>query len=183
MKSREGYSGCQAERIWQDLIDKEFVVRLRREIKELMSAYEVGNAHEIRKEVGELTLRLINETYEEMVMTTYRAQTKLPSEGPAEVFVNGEPLDPRLDLKSHSPTGFAWGYRGSGPSQLALAIMADHLKDDETALRLYQDFKEAFVATTPEDEIFCVTCDAIDEWLAEKQEQDDLSERERRLET
>jgi hypothetical protein len=36
-------------------------------------------------------------------------------------------LDPRLDLYNHSPTGFAWGYGGSGPAQLALALLADVL--------------------------------------------------------
>ena len=34
-------------------------------------------------------------------------------------------LDLRLDLRNHSPTGFSWGYGGSGPAQLALAICAD----------------------------------------------------------
>ena len=27
----------------------------------------------------------------------------------------------------HSPTGFAWGYGGSGPADLAMSILADHL--------------------------------------------------------
>jgi len=47
----------------------------------------------------------------------------------------------RLDLSNHSPTGFSWGYGGSGPAQLALALLADALKDDERALRLHQPFK------------------------------------------
>jgi hypothetical protein len=34
------------------------------------------------------------------------------------------PLELRLDLFNHSPTGFEWGYGGSGPAQLALAILA-----------------------------------------------------------
>ena len=42
------------------------------------------------------------------------------------VTVDGRPLNPRLDLWNHSPTGFEWGYGGSGPAQLALAILADH---------------------------------------------------------
>jgi len=58
-----------------------------------------------------------------------------------EVTVDGEPLDPRLDLWNHSPTGFEWGYGGSGPAQLALAILAHHLGDDEEAVRLHQRFK------------------------------------------
>lgn len=55
-------------------------------------------------------------------------------------------LDPRLDLRNHSPDGFAWGYGGSGPAQLALAILCDALGDDERAEQLYQPFKDATVA-------------------------------------
>lgn len=29
------------------------------------------------------------------------------------VTVDGAPLDPRLDLTSHSPTGLEWGYGGT----------------------------------------------------------------------
>ena len=58
------------------------------------------------------------------------------------VTVDGRPLDPRLDLRNHSPAGFGWGYPGSGPAQLALAILADHLGGDgKSALELHQDFK------------------------------------------
>ncbi len=52
-----------------------------------------------------------------------------------------EPLDPRLDLRAHSHCGFNYGYAGSGPAQLALALLADALGDDERALRVYQTFK------------------------------------------
>jgi hypothetical protein len=65
------------------------------------------------------------------------------------VMVNGQPLDPRLDLRSHSPAEFEWGYGGSGPAQLALAILADHLGDDQQALNLYQHFKWAVIAELP----------------------------------
>ena len=63
-----------------------------------------------------------------------------------EVTVNGQPLDPRLDLCCHSPTGFEWGYGGSGPAQLALAILAHHFKDDQKAVLLYQKFKRVVVS-------------------------------------
>ena len=61
---------------------------------------------------------------------------------------NGErkPLNPRQELRNHSPTGFEWGYGGSGPAQLALAILAEHLGNDDAALNLYQDFKWACIA-------------------------------------
>jgi Family of unknown function (DUF6166) len=55
----------------------------------------------------------------------------------------------RLDLANHSPTGFEWGYGGSGPAQLALALLADCLGDDEQALGLYQQFKWAVVVQLP----------------------------------
>jgi uncharacterized protein (DUF2249 family) len=57
----------------------------------------------------------------------------------------GEPLPVRLDLRNHSPNGFEWGYQGSGPSQLALAILAREL-GDEMALEYYQRFKWETVA-------------------------------------
>ncbi len=66
-----------------------------------------------------------------------------------DVTVDGRPLNPRLDLWNHSPSGFEWGYGGSGPAQLALALLADHLGNDEEAVRLHQDFKHAVVAALP----------------------------------
>jgi len=62
---------------------------------------------------------------------------------------DGRPLNPRLDLWNHSPTGFEWGYGGSGPAQLALALLADHLADDDQAVRLHQSFKFAVVVKLP----------------------------------
>ena len=66
--------------------------------------------------------------------------------------VDGRPLKPRFDLYRHSPDGFAWGYGGSGPAQLALALCADILKDDARALSVYQLFKAAFVTRLDKDE-------------------------------
>lgn len=56
---------------------------------------------------------------------------------------NGEayPLNPRFDLRMHSPDGFNFGYGGSGPSQLALALLADALGDDDRAQANYQAVK------------------------------------------
>src|SRR5215510_2118097 len=60
-------------------------------------------------------------------------------------------LDPRLDLRNHSPTGFEWGYGGSGPAQLALALAADVLGDDDAALGVYQRLKFKVVGRLPKD--------------------------------
>lgn len=59
------------------------------------------------------------------------------------VTVNGMRLLPERSLKvySHSPTGFSWGYPGSGPAQLSLAILLDYYDDAEKALEFYQEFK------------------------------------------
>lgn len=57
----------------------------------------------------------------------------------------GKTLDLRLDLSAHSPDGFEVGYGGSGPAQLALAILADAF-DDETALRMHVGFKREVIA-------------------------------------
>lgn len=70
-------------------------------------------------------------------------------DGAANVTVNGQALHPRLDLGNHSPNGFEWGYSGSGPAQLALALLADALGDDNTAWSLHQDFKRNVVAILP----------------------------------
>jgi hypothetical protein len=59
------------------------------------------------------------------------------------------PLDPRLDLRNHSATGFEWGYGGSGPAQLALALAADLLKDDVQAQKVYQRLKFKLVGGLP----------------------------------
>ena len=56
----------------------------------------------------------------------------------------------RLDLADYSPTGFEWGYGGSGPAQLALALLADALGDEAQALELQQAFKWEVVAALPE---------------------------------
>lgn len=71
------------------------------------------------------------------------------------VTVDGEPLDPRLDLYNHSLTGFEWGFAGSGPAQLALAILAHHYREspsgDGIAIKLYQSFKLWMVAKLPRE--------------------------------
>ncbi len=62
------------------------------------------------------------------------------------------PLAPRLDLRNHSPTGFGWGYAGSGPAQLALALAADALGDDDRARAVYQRLKFKLVGSLPQEE-------------------------------
>ena len=93
------------------------------------------------------------------------------SYGECSVTVGGRALDPRFDLRMHIPDGFEWGYGGSGPAQLALALLADHLNSDEEALNLYQRFKWAVVADLPRRG-WSLTSHEIDHAIRSIREQD-----------
>ncbi len=70
-----------------------------------------------------------------------------------EVFLNGEKLTPgeSLKIRNHSPDGFNWGYGGSGPAQLALAILLK-VCSREVALQNYQHFKWQHIANLPQSD-------------------------------
>lgn len=63
------------------------------------------------------------------------------------VWLDGELLDPGPSQKvhNHSPDGFSWGYGGSGPAQLALAVVLKLTGKPDG----YQDFKWAVIAKLP----------------------------------
>ncbi len=68
------------------------------------------------------------------------------SRGP-EVFVvdnapQGITNKPLKHFEYHSPDGFEWGYAGPGPSDLALAILADHFKETPTREEIYKRANE-----------------------------------------
>ncbi|MBA7465149.1 hypothetical protein ES707_00311 [subsurface metagenome] len=69
------------------------------------------------------------------------------------VWINGKELLPGRSQKivNHSPDGFNWGYGGSGPAQLALAILLRFLSNHE-ALSRYQQFKWDVIATLPQSD-------------------------------
>lgn len=75
------------------------------------------------------------------------------------------PLNPRFDLANHSPDGFAWGYAGSGPAQLALAILA-HASDDETAKKYYQAFKFAKIVRLQGN--WTISALEVKDWLSDE---------------
>jgi len=78
-------------------------------------------------------------------MKTYSG--KFDNESWYQVWLNGEMFSPSRSLKirNHSPDGYAWSYFGSGPAQLALAILLEET-DEETAQDLYQEFKSKVIA-------------------------------------
>jgi uncharacterized protein DUF6166 len=78
----------------------------------------------------------------------------------AVVTVDGRPLNPRFDLKRFSAMGFEWTYEGDGPRQLALALLADHLGDDQKALALTETFMREVVSVL--DNAWSMTSDEVD---------------------
>ncbi len=83
----------------------------------------------------------------------------------AQVYVvrNGQP-EPLHHVVRHSPTGFEWGYGGSGPADLALSILADYLGDEVAAAELKGRFKEQVVSRLPRA-AWMLTEDAIASFL------------------
>jgi hypothetical protein len=99
------------------------------------------------------------------VEVTYRGQLVPPAKFPGKVTRNGVELDkaPSLAVWNHSPDGFAWGYMGSGPAQLALALLLDAVSA-AAAKRWYQRFKVEVVASWPQGEGWTITRSAVREW-------------------
>ena len=86
------------------------------------------------------------------------------------VYADGDELDPRPSQKvrNHSPDGFAWGYAGSGPAQLALAILLRETNDPEEAQDHYQRFKFELIATLDADQDWTMTGAYVRHWLEEE---------------
>lgn len=69
---------------------------------------------------------------------------RVDNDGPAN------PLNPRTDFRNHSPDGFEWGYGGSGPAQLALALLLDSV-DPYEAEACYHEYKWRVVSNLPKE--------------------------------
>ena len=50
-------------------------------------------------------------------------------------------LEKSLQVVNHSPDGFQWGYSGSGPAQLAAAILNEITGDPDLTRQYYEFFK------------------------------------------
>lgn len=81
-----------------------------------------------------------------------------------------------LEVYNHSPTGFAWGYLGSGPAQTALAILMDHMLfqtagswpiSEQRALAIHQEFKQRKVAAWDWKANFVILTREIEHLVAE----------------
>ena len=91
------------------------------------------------------------------------------------LFVDGVELlpEPSLQIRNHSPSGFAWGYTGSGAAQTALAICLHIFGNAAVAGAIYQDFKAEFVSKWPLAKPFNQQIDITDFLLDHWQEVSD----------
>lgn len=83
-----------------------------------------------------------------------------------ECTLNGKPFDPAPSqkIRNHSPDGFAWGYNGSGPHQLALGILLEETDDAEFAQKHYVQFLKDIVSRLDND--FRITSADLEPLLA-----------------
>lgn len=93
----------------------------------------------------------------------------------------GFKIPERQEIVNHSASGFEWGYRGSGPAQLALAILCDHFDVDNRrpldgpdndhakkfARQMHQAFKREVIAGL-ETSGWTMTSKEIEAWLQTK---------------
>ena len=82
------------------------------------------------------------------------------------VTVDGQLLPSTFQQWRFSADGFEWGYDGTGPSQLAFAILADHFGDEYKALKSYKIFRDQVIAEISEDE-WKIESSVIDRTLGE----------------
>ncbi len=78
----------------------------------------------------------------------------------------------------HSPTGFGWGYGGSGPADLALSLLSDVLGERPSEKQIlhglfkayahHQGFKREFVAHWEFGSEFEIDTETIAVWLRKR---------------
>jgi hypothetical protein len=99
---------------------------------------------------------------------------RFTKEGWFQTFINNEVFSPEQSLKvvEHSPDGFAWSYAGSGPAQLAMAILLKETHHD-VARAHYIDFKDKVIANLPK-EGWVLTGADVQNWLRANQVKEPL---------
>lgn len=85
-------------------------------------------------------------------------------DGEAVVYSVGDKIAPLPFYhaeKNHSPDGFSWGYHGSGPAQLAYALIRHATGDRSIADKYYQRFKDRVVAGWDQNTSWTMTRDEV----------------------
>ena len=100
-------------------------------------------------------------------MSKYQGFPFRTEQGGFLVEKDGKVLSPFKSQKvhDHSPNGFNWGYGGSGPAQLALALLLEET-DKDTAISLYHTFKGEMIAKLEVGNGWTLFSEEIQDWLA-----------------
>jgi hypothetical protein len=80
-----------------------------------------------------------------------------------QVWIDDRELSPERSqsVVNHSPTGFSWGSGGSGPAQLALALLLE-ITTKEMALLWYQDVTSHIIARLVQDDFVIGSREIVD---------------------
>ena len=86
------------------------------------------------------------------------------------VYLDDHVLDPSRSQQTynHSPNGFSWGYGGSGPAQLALALLLEAGASELEARKTYQEFKLEVIANMPDQTKFSMPGKQVIDWLTDR---------------
>jgi hypothetical protein len=140
-------------------------------IKELKSEKDGNKFVDLLKQRPKITL--VDRIYEGLII-----------DGVCEIKVSGK-TDPSKSyflsyIGSRSPSGFSWGYAGSGAAESSMCVLVDALDEKITiddlsrvtpkarksvALKLYEKFKFDVIATLPMNLNWVLPGDVIIEWI------------------
>jgi len=101
-------------------------------------------------------------------MKVYRGERDEQQEAWVYCYIPGEMMQEfPQQIVEHSPTGYEWGYGGSGPADLALNILAD-VAGEEVARKHHRRFHLEVVAKW-ERAAFSITEANVQKWLSEQE--------------
>lgn len=140
------FLGASKDDNFNEQATREHLFKLRELIEQLSDIVrENQNQKQTRMNDTELTAQLLPGLPEEIILTGKRV------EDDNWIRLNGEFLDIRESLKIYEHSSeFNWGYEGSGPTQLALAILLKFLPF-ELAQKYKHDFKRQVIAKIAPD--------------------------------
>jgi hypothetical protein len=117
-----------------------------------------------QKIMGVSEIPLESETAPDLIVPpsrTYRGKTEDKAD---IVTAEGETLDPRPDLNS-GYTDYSWGYKGTGPSTLATALLADAYPDRYARAR-GGELKDNLTTKLPMGESWEIQADELQQYLS-----------------
>ena len=96
------------------------------------------------------------------------------SEDTNGVFIDGVKLEPgpSQDVINHSPDGFCWGYAGSGPAQLSLALLM-WFYPVWVATEYYQKYKSDVISKLPIGSDWELPSDSVIDWVIDNLSRED----------